>query len=175
MEVPATELNVSTSDINAEAAGLLRDLALIQSSRQKMFGYKRAAAAVLALEQPLTTLIRPDGTLTKIAGIGPASTRVILEVLESGRSDSVERAVQDSGQAGEIERRRRLRGRFLSRAKVLEVLRDPRSTAVNCADYRGDLQMHSEWSDGTPSLGEIADACLARGYSHAAVTDHSHA
>lgn len=174
MEVPATELNVSTSDINAEAAGLLRDLALVQSSRQKMFGYKRAAAAVLALEQPLTTLIRPDGTLTKIAGIGPASTRVILEVLESGRSDSVERAVKDSGQAGEIERRRRLRGRFLSRAKVLEVLRDPRSTAVNCADYRGDLQMHSEWSDGVPTLQDIVAACSTRGYSYAAITDHAH-
>ena len=34
--------------------------------------------------------------------------------------------------------------------------------------------MHSEWSDGVPTLGEIADACLARGYCYAAVTDHSH-
>ena len=24
--------------------------------------------------------------------------------------------------------------------------------------YRGDLQMHSEWSDGTPTVDEIADA-----------------
>src|SRR5262249_3334712 len=40
--------------------------------------------------------------------------------------------------------------------------------------YRGDLQMHSEWSDGAPALRDIVDACLERGYSYAAVTDHSH-
>src|ERR1700742_2710914 len=34
--------------------------------------------------------------------------------------------------------------------------------------------MHSEWSDGRPTVGEIADACLQRGYRYAAVTDHSY-
>ena len=34
--------------------------------------------------------------------------------------------------------------------------------------------MHSEWSDGHPTLQEIADACVARGYHYAAVTDHSY-
>ena len=34
--------------------------------------------------------------------------------------------------------------------------------------------MHSEWSDGTPTVAAIARACQARGYSHAAVTDHSY-
>jgi len=34
--------------------------------------------------------------------------------------------------------------------------------------------MHSEWSDGTPTVQEIADACLQRGYPYAAVTDHSY-
>src|SRR5262249_49888341 len=45
---------------------------------------------------------------------------------------------------------------------------------VTLSDYRGDLQMHSEWSDGAPTLEEIAHACMARGYSYAAVTDHSY-
>src|SRR5207237_9914459 len=36
------------------------------------------------------------------------------------------------------------------------------------------LQMHSEWSDGYPTVQEIADACLRRGYQYAAVTDHSY-
>ena len=40
--------------------------------------------------------------------------------------------------------------------------------------YCGDLQMHSEWSDGSPTVEEIADACVARGYQYAAVTDHSY-
>jgi histidinol phosphatase-like PHP family hydrolase len=34
--------------------------------------------------------------------------------------------------------------------------------------------MHSEWSDGYPTVHEIADACLQRGYQYAAVTDHSY-
>jgi putative hydrolase len=162
------------ADVNAVAAGFLRDLAYAQTSEPKMFGYKRAAAAVLALEQPLTSLISPGGRLARISGIGPASERVILEVLDSGTSPTADAAVARSDRAADIARRRGLRGHFLSRAEVLRVLGDPRFGGPALADYRGDLQMHSEWSDGTPSLAEIAEACLARGYSYAAVTDHSH-
>ena len=39
--------------------------------------------------------------------------------------------------------------------------------------YRGDFQMHSTWSDGRHSVAELAAACAARGYSCAAITDHS--
>ncbi len=161
-------------DVNAVVGGLLRDLALAQTSPQKTWGYKRAAAAVLSLEEPLSSLVRPNRALPKIAGIGPASTRVIFEVLDSGTSETVEQAVAASGRAGEIARRRRLRTNFLSRAEVLRVLRDPSFAGPAVSDYRGDLQMHSEWSDGRPTLTDIVEACLARGYSYAAVTDHSH-
>jgi histidinol phosphatase-like PHP family hydrolase len=161
-------------DINATAAGFLRDLAMVQSSRPKMFGYKRAAAAVSSLERPLTSLVGPGGTLAKIPGIGPASTRVIVDVLERGSSPTVEAAVAASGQAAEIDRRRRLRTNFLSRAMVLHVLDDLAVPAVERADYRGDFQMHSEWSDGVATLAALANACRKRDYSHAAVTDHSH-
>jgi histidinol phosphatase-like PHP family hydrolase len=162
------------ADVNAVAAGYLRDLAYAQTSEPKMFGYKRAAAAVLALEQPLTSLVAPGRRLSRIPGIGPASERVILEVLDSGTSPTADAAVNLSERAADIARRRTLRSHFLSRAEVLRILRDPRFDGPTRADYRGDLQMHSEWSDGTPSLDEIAEACLARGYAHAAVTDHSH-
>ena len=33
--------------------------------------------------------------------------------------------------------------------------------------------MHSTWSDGSQTLKAIVDGCRARGYSYAAVTDHS--
>jgi histidinol phosphatase-like PHP family hydrolase len=161
-------------DINSRVGELLRDLAFVQTSKQKQFGYKRAAAAVLSLDEQLTALVRPNRTLDRIAGIGPASTRVILEVLETGESATVERAVEESGRAADIRRRRELRENFLSRAEVLRVLRDSSLKGPRLQDYRGDLQMHSEWSDGVPTLAEIADACIARGYSFAAVTDHSH-
>jgi histidinol phosphatase-like PHP family hydrolase len=164
----------SVSDTNAIIAGLLRDLAFAQTSEQKMFGYKRAAAAVAALTEPLDELVNNQGELPRITGIGPASTRIIREVLTTGASPTVDLAVAASKQRGDIERRRGLRDHILSRAEVLRALDAADSDGPRLADYNGDLQMHSEWSDGRPTLSEIVDACLARGYRYAAVTDHSH-
>jgi DNA polymerase (family 10) len=42
-------------------------------------------------------------------------------------------------------------------------------------DIRGDLQMHSTWSDGANSLAEMAEACRNRGYQYMSITDHSQA
>ena len=162
------------ADVNAVVGGYLRDLAFAQDSQQKMFGYKRAANAILALDTPLTDLIESGGQLPKISGIGPGSARVIHEVLETGGSPTVERAVAASTRRADIERRRALRRHFLSRAEVLRILRDPGFDGPTLDQYRGDLQMHSEWSDGSATLHEISEACQARGYAYAAVTDHSH-
>ena len=40
-------------------------------------------------------------------------------------------------------------------------------------DIRGDLQMHSTWSDGKGSIEEMAAGCAERGYEYLALTDHS--
>lgn len=44
---------------------------------------------------------------------------------------------------------------------------------VTLQDIRGDLHVHSRWSDGNNTIEEIALACKKRGYSYVAVTDHS--
>ena len=44
----------------------------------------------------------------------------------------------------------------------------------HAAKYRGDFQMHSVWSDGAETLESIVEACLARGYRCAGITDHSY-
>ena len=121
----AVEAPRTYADVNAVVGGYLRDLAFAQSSQQKMFGYKRAANAILALDQPLTDLLGPDGALPRIPGIGPGSTRVIREILETGASPTVEQAVEHSDRRADIERRRTLRRHFLSRAEVRRVLADP--------------------------------------------------
>ena len=46
---------------------------------------------------------------------------------------------------------------------------------VTLEDIRGDLQMHSTWSDGKASIEEMARGCLERGYEYFAMTDHSQA
>jgi putative hydrolase len=161
-------------DLNGQIGALLRDFAAIQTSKQRMWGYKRAASAILALEEPITLFLRPDGTLRKIPNIGPASTRIIVEVLQTGTSATVERAIAESGQGGDIGRRRELRGHFLSRAEVAAALNNRKLTGPRVEDYRGDLQMHSTWSDGSQTLADIVEAGLARGYTFSAVTDHSY-
>jgi putative hydrolase len=162
------------ADVNAVIAGYLRDLAYAQASPPQMYGYKRAAAAIQSFETQLNVLMASDGRLPRIRGIGPASTRVIHEVLDTGGSPTVERAIDDSGRRADIDRRRSLRRHFLSRAEVLRILGDPSLEGPRPDEYLGDLQMHSEWSDGNATLAEIAAACHARGYRYAAVTDHSH-
>jgi len=46
-------------------------------------------------------------------------------------------------------------------------------TLVTLDDVRGDLQMHTTWSDGKDSVATMVDACAARGYAYLAITDHS--
>jgi len=160
--------------MNGKIAALLRDFAAIQKSKQSMWGYKRAAAAILALEEPIESLLQADGTLRKIPNIGPSSTRVILEVLRTGSSPTVERAIAESGQSNDIERRRDLRGHFLSRSQVLAAFRNKHLVGPRVDDYNGDLQMHSTWSDGSQSLEDIVVAGIERGYRFCGVTDHSY-
>ncbi len=40
-------------------------------------------------------------------------------------------------------------------------------------DIRGDLHMHSDWSDGRDSIDEMVQAAIALGYEYVAITDHS--
>jgi len=44
---------------------------------------------------------------------------------------------------------------------------------VTLDDIRGDLHMHSTWSDGKASIEAMASACMARGYDYMAISDHS--
>ena len=163
-------------DINSEVAGWLRDLAFVQTSTQSRWGYKRAASAVMYLPVPIDTLLNPDGTLQKIPSIGPASTRVILEVLRDGTSPIVDRAIEaaEPKTRADILRRRELRSHFLSRAAAEAAMRSRTPDAPSRADIRCDLQMHSDWSDGGQTLEEIIETGISRGYTHSAVTDHSY-
>jgi putative hydrolase len=164
----------SEPDTNGIIGALLRDLAFVQRSTQSGWGYKRAAHMVLGLDQPIEDLVQPDGSLPKIPNVGPKSERVIFEVLRTGGSPTVEQAIADSDKAPEVAVRRSLRQHFLSRAQVVAALNDASLGGPSVDDYRGDVQMHSTWSDGTQTLDDIASAGVALGYDFCAVTDHSY-
>lgn len=46
-------------------------------------------------------------------------------------------------------------------------------TVIGLEDIRGDLHVHSDWSDGAHPIVELVEAARRRGYSYMAVTDHS--
>mgnify|MGYP005838408677 CR=1 FL=1 len=44
---------------------------------------------------------------------------------------------------------------------------------IHLDDMKGDVHMHSTWSDGAFSIEEMAEACRKKGYRYMAITDHS--
>ena len=46
---------------------------------------------------------------------------------------------------------------------------------VQESDLRGVLHVHSTWSDGHFTIREMAEACIARGFTYLGITDHSKA
>ncbi len=160
--------------MNGSIAALLGDLAAVQTSPQRRWAYSRAAAAIRDLEDPVQSYVGKDGTLGKIRHVGPSSARVIFEVLAQGTSPTVEQAVASSGRRDAVQKSRGWRANFLTRSQVLAAIRQSSPGSVSLRQYRGDLQMHSVWSDGSQTLEAIVASGLERGYEYCAITDHSY-
>ena len=146
-------------------------MAALAGESQRGWGYKRAAKAVLRIDEPITPLVEAN-TFRAVPGIGPTTDRIARELIYDGSSPFVERAVRDAGKMDAIATLHALRQHFLSRAAVKEIV--GRRGAPSRRRYRGDFQMHSVWSDGAETLDSIVDACLARGHQCAGITDHSY-
>jgi histidinol phosphatase-like PHP family hydrolase len=159
-------------DENQQIANLLYDLAEVHRSSPRYWGYKQAARQLRRIPWLLADLTEQE-TLS-IPSIGRATYRVIREVLSTGRSSTVERAISESGKVREVNERRAFRQNFLSQAMVQRILKEPMPGVVEVSDYRGDFQMHSTSSDGSDTLEELIEACRDRGYHYACITDHSH-
>jgi histidinol phosphatase-like PHP family hydrolase len=162
-------------DRNILAAGLLHDLALLQSSEQSSFGYKRAAKALAAgIDRSVTDLI-DEGTLRDVPYVGAASERVVSELVKTGASAAVETAVRSSTKRSEVDKRRKFRRAYLSRHMMRVALDAPLpASIVSTRSYLGDLQMHSTWSDGGESIADLAEGAVALGWKRIGVTDHSY-
>ena len=146
-------------------------MAALAGESQRGWGYKRAAKAVLRIDDPITPLVEAN-TFKAVPGIGPTTDRIARELIYDGNSPLVEQAVRNGGKEEAVGKLRELRKNFLSRAAVKEILGHRGSPSR--ARYRGDFQMHSIWSDGAETLPSIVDACLARGHQCAGITDHSY-
>lgn len=61
------------------------------------------------------------------------------------------------------------------RGEIEAAARNALPRLVEQKDMRGDLHMHSTWSDGRNSIEEMVEACVARGYEYMVISDHSKA
>ena len=156
------------------AVGLLYDMAELQGSERARFGYKRAAKAVVGLPVSVSDLVAAE-TLRDVPFVGPSSARVITELVQQGRSPTVDAAVAASGKGNQVAKKRLLRDNYLSNFGMLAAIGHGRGDGrVSRATFRGDFQMHTTWSDGTESVEGMVKACLDLGHCCMGVTDHSY-
>ena len=161
-------------DLNMAAAALLYDMAALQPNERSQFGYKRAARVVVGLPVSVADLV-VAGTLRDVEFIGPSSARIITELVEQGRSPSVEAAIAKSPRPSQVTSKREFRGAYLSHFAMQAALAAPLGKDVIArGEYRGDFQMHSTWSDGGETIEMLATACAELGHTCLGITDHSY-
>ena len=162
-------------DVNIVAAGFLYDMAVLQSSARSAFGYKRAAKVIAtALDRSLRDLVA-QGTVRDVPYLGRASERIIEEVVATGESATVSKAVEASPTRADVHKRRQFRRVYLSRHSMMLALDAPLPATIVRPDiFLGDLQMHSTWSDGVESIASLAEGAEALGWRRIGVTDHSY-
>ena len=162
-------------DVNIVAAGFLYDMAVLQSSARSAFGYERAAKVIAtALDGSLRELVA-RGTVREVPYLGRASERIIEEVVATGESATVSKAVEASPTRADVHKRRQFRRAYLSRHAMMLALDAPLPATIVRPDiFLGDLQMHSTWSDGVESIASLAEGAEALGWRRIGVTDHSY-
>ena len=116
---------------------------------------RRASRRAFLWSEEVSDLLSRGESLTELPGIGPYLNRLILQWLST---------LPETAHPPEI------RQDFLTLATARSIrAKDPGVFER----VRGDLQMHTTWSDGSGSIQEMAEAAADRGYSYIAITDHA--
>src|SRR2546430_62727 len=133
------------------ARALERIAYLLDRAREKPYrvrAYLRAAATVKALAPDELVARVAAGTLEELEGIGPKTAAIITEVATSGSTTFLEK---------------------LERETAITVGRGNELVAR----LKGDLHVHSLWSDGGAEIDVMARAARDLGHDYMALTDHS--
>lgn len=128
----------------AESAKMPLQKALRRASRKALMWPEEAAA-----------LVQQDRSLTELPGIGPSLNKIIRRWIDDPPDVPVTPEI---------------RAHFLTVTEARAALAKQPSWS---AEVKGDLQMHTQWSDGSGTVEEMAQAAAERGYEFIAITDHS--
>jgi putative hydrolase len=133
----------------AEALG--RIAYLLDRAREKPYrvrAYLRAAEVVKVLSSNELATRVAAGTLEELDGIGPKTAAIITEVATSGSTA------------------------YLAELEEKTALTVGKGNAL-VAQLKGDLHVHSLWSDGGAEIDVMARAARDLGHDYIALTDHS--
>jgi putative hydrolase len=140
---------------NADIAELLAQQANRETGMLAR-AFRRAARSAFLWPENVTYVASQNRSLTELRGIGPFLEKQIRRWLDKPPQFS--------------RRTPAIRKDFISVVEARKVL------AINPAwskNLRGDLQMHTCWSDGSGTIAQMADAAGERSYEYIAITDHS--
>jgi putative hydrolase len=140
---------------NAELGELLARKAET-SSGILVRAFRRAARSAFLWPELVCDVFRAGRPLTELHGVGP----FIAKHLQAW----IEKPPREEARAPLIRRG------FLTRADARVLLAKNPEWSKR---LRGDLQMHTGWSDGSATIREMAEAAKDRRYEYIAITDHS--
>ena len=126
-------------------------LGRVRNARPKVTAFRRAADAIRAVPEDELAALARDGRLTDLPGIGKSTATVIEQALAGETPDYLARLADAPREA------------------------DPPTTLAGPirAALRGDLHLHSDWSDGGHSIEAMATAGRDLGHDYLVLTDHS--
>ncbi|MCW2810048.1 MAG: hypothetical protein JWP61_506 [Friedmanniella sp.] len=146
------EGGIGSTSAPLDPVAALREIGFwLERSRADTFrvkAYRGAADAVAALDQESRAGHARDGSWSKVAGVGP-KTALVLSQAAAGQ-------VPD----------------YLQQLREAAEPLTPGGLEVRVA-VRGDLHVHSTWSDGGSPLEEMMSTAQRLGHEYCAITDHS--
>jgi histidinol phosphatase-like PHP family hydrolase len=118
--------------------------------------FRRAARSAFLWPDEVSDLVAKDRPLTELRSVGPFIGKQIQNWIDKPprRAKTVPAIRRD----------------FMSLAEARRLLASQPAWRHN---LRGDLQMHTCWSDGSGTIPEMAEAAADRSYEYIAITDHS--
>jgi histidinol phosphatase-like PHP family hydrolase len=118
--------------------------------------FRRAARSAFLWPEEVSDLIEQNRALTELRSVGPFIEKQIRNWIEKPRRRTkIVPAIRQD---------------FISLAEARRLLAKRPAWPKK---LRGDLQMHSRWTDGSGTIAQMADAAKERSYEYIAITDHS--
>ncbi|HEX4631557.1 MAG TPA: PHP domain-containing protein [Chthoniobacterales bacterium] len=140
---------------NADLAELLARKAEA-SSGILVRAFRRAARSAFLWPELAHDVLRAGRPLSELHGVGPFIARQLQAWIEKPPREEAKPPL--------------IRRDFLTSADARVILAKDREWSKR---LRGDLQMHTGWSDGSASIGEMAEGAKERRYEYIGITDHS--